>query len=67
MIKEMVKRWGKSPPDIMVTWYAARLMGCKAMYTGMWVELCSPQWAARPSPGGRLLERRSKARRHLDK
>ena len=31
----MVKRWGKSPPGIMVTWYAARLMGCKAMYTGV--------------------------------
>ena len=34
----MVKRWGKSPPGIMVTWYAARLMGCKAMYTGAWFE-----------------------------
>ncbi len=68
MVKEMVKRWGKSPPDIMVTWYAARLMGCKAMYTGTWkVSSRMPQWAARPSPGGRLLERRSKARRHLDK
>ncbi len=38
MIKEMVKRWGKSPPGVMATWYAARLMGCKAMYTGKKVE-----------------------------
>ena len=30
----MVKRWGKSPPGTVATRYAARLMGCKAMYTG---------------------------------
>ena len=30
-----VKRWGKSPPDIIVRWCAARLMGCKVKYTGI--------------------------------
>ena len=49
MIKEMVKRWGKSPPDAVATRHAARLMGCKAMYTGAWSRLVrTPQWAARP-------------------
>ena len=30
-----VKRRGKSPPGVMATWRAARLMGCKAKYTGI--------------------------------
>ena len=60
-----MKRRGKSPPDAVATRYAARLMGCKAMYTGTRVEsppirgVEDPQWVARSSPGGRLLEHRS--------
>lgn len=39
MIPAMVKRWGKSPPGTVATRYAARLMGCKAMYIGAWYKL----------------------------
>ena len=52
----MVKRRGKSPPDAVATRYAARLMGCKAMYTGTRVE--SPPFVGLRIRNGLLAHRR---------